>query len=421
MKNYKNYISIVVLILLLAGIIIAFSTISKSESLNTTLPTSDTSVTKEKFDNINSRTSKLEKIEYENNYGGSNDDEVFEVFKLNNYYLIGSTKSNDKYFNQVSGESVYVLILDNEGNVIKLNTISVEKDLKIISVKIYQNSIYILIKNKGIKLITYDISEHNFDIIYFDNADNAQLIVSSEPIVAILNGSNTSFYFVISDVIKVFNIDIVDIVLSCEYLNGTLLIYNSNNASNICILTLSGITKLKKIPNNKIIQFNITENNFVFITESNNNNYLKILDYNFNILNSTQIQSGSNYNIMWLNNTNIITYISNRNLYLVSYCEHATKILESKLICNVDNYLIDYKNEINIVTLENGTMNNYTFNLIGEEKTKNSFDFSIKANLVYFDVDYFNNFTIFGNYTYSNDVITTSFGNQDIFVTKVQK
>ena len=102
MKNIHNYIAIFVLILVMSGIIIAFSTISKSDTLNTS-KTEETNISKEEdFKYITSRISQNSNIQFENNFGGTNDDKIVEVFKLNNYYLIGTTKSKDKYFNKVS-------------------------------------------------------------------------------------------------------------------------------------------------------------------------------------------------------------------------------------------------------------------------------------------------------------------------------
>ena len=124
MKNIHNYIAIFVLILVMSGIIIAFSTISKSDTLNTS-KTEETNISKEEdFKYITSRISQNSNIQFENNFGGTNDDKIVEVFKLNNYYLIGTTKSKDKYFNKVSSDSVFVMIVDADGNVVNISTIS---------------------------------------------------------------------------------------------------------------------------------------------------------------------------------------------------------------------------------------------------------------------------------------------------------
>ena len=124
MKNIQNYIAIFVLILVMSGIIIAFSTISKSDTLNTS-KTEETNISKEEdFKYITSRISLNSNIQFENNCGGTNDDKIVEVFKLNNYYLIGTTKSKDKYFNKVSSDSVFVMIVDADGNVVNISTIS---------------------------------------------------------------------------------------------------------------------------------------------------------------------------------------------------------------------------------------------------------------------------------------------------------
>ncbi len=421
MKNIHNYIAIFVLILVMSGIIIAFSAISKSDTLNTS-KTEETNISKEEdFKYITSRISQNSNIQFENNFGGTNDDKIVEVFKLNNYYLIGTTKSKDKYFNKVSSDSVFVMIVDTDGNVINISTISFEKDIQIISTKIHQNYIYILVNNQGTKLINYNLTTNLFDVDYFDSNSQSDLIISSEPIVAFFNGQTTSFYFVLSNAVKVYNVNITKILLSCDYLNGTLIIYNDNLSTHFTLLTLSGITPLSTIQSHLTLQINITEENFVLLTTSKGNNYIKILDNNFNEKYSSTIDAGTNYNIMWTNNTHILTYTLDSALYMSCYCDHATKIYSAKLIDNVEEYKVELKTNINIVTKESNSINTYVFNVLGEQKEKNNYNFSNNADIVYFDSDYFNNLTIFGNYCYPNNVITTTFGNYDIFVTKTQK
>lgn len=421
MKNIHNYIAIFVLILVMSGIIIAFSTISKSDTLNTS-KTEETNISKEEdFKYITSRISQNSNIQFENNFGGTNDDKIVEVFKLNNYYLIGTTKSKDKYFNKVSSDSVFVMIVDADGNVINISTISFEKDIQIISTKIHQNYIYILVNNQGTKLINYNLTSNLFDVDYFDSNSQSDLIISSEPIVAFFNGQTTSFYFVLSNAVKVYNVNITKILLSCDYLNGTLIIYNDNLSTHFALLTLSGITPLSTMQSHLTLQINITEENFVLLTTSKGNNYIKILDNNFNEKYSSTIDAGTNYNIMWTNNTHILTYTLDSALYMSCYCDHATKIYSAKLIDNVEEYKVELKTNINIVTKESNSINTYVFNVLGEQKEKNNYNFSNNADIVYFDSDYFNNLTIFGNYCYPNNVITTTFGNYDIFVTKTQK
>ena len=64
MKNIHNYIAIFVLILVMSGIIFAFSTISKSDTLNTS-KTEETNISKEEdFKYITSRISQNSNIQF---------------------------------------------------------------------------------------------------------------------------------------------------------------------------------------------------------------------------------------------------------------------------------------------------------------------------------------------------------------------
>ena len=197
MKNYKNYISLGILIFVMCGIIFAFSTITKNNNLNASNSQNQNQNTTQtpKFEFVPARQSLNSSISFENNFGGSNFDEVNFVYYLNDYYLIGSTLSTDKYFENNKSSSVYVLICDSLGNAKNVYTLNFDSEIKVIDAKIFSNSIYILIENEGTKLVEFNLSSTTLKIVYSIIETPLNLVVSSQPIVVTTLTNKTNFHF----------------------------------------------------------------------------------------------------------------------------------------------------------------------------------------------------------------------------------
>lgn len=94
------------------------------------------------------------------------------------------------------------------------------------------------------------------------------------------------------------NYKIENIVLGCDYANGTLLILNANNAVFVGILNLDSFEEIIKIENSNLITFNITNLNFVFVIKSQENYLVKIYDLNFESEAELKIPNGTDFKLL---------------------------------------------------------------------------------------------------------------------------
>ena len=94
-KNIKNIISITILIFIMCVLIISVKTVNKNQTLSSSSSSNfnEEIVNNTNFEYITARESLNTNIKFENNFGGENDDFVNSVYKLEHYYLIGTTKS----------------------------------------------------------------------------------------------------------------------------------------------------------------------------------------------------------------------------------------------------------------------------------------------------------------------------------------
>lgn len=421
MKNYKNYISLIILLILMCGIMVAITQISKSNTLNTsTTPTPDTPSTNNNFDYIPAKESIHKNIEFENTFGGSSNENIYEIFKLNYYYIIGTTTSNDMYFENANKNALFVLVIDTYGNADSVNIFDVDTQFEILGTKIFRNSIYILIEHNGCKLISFDLSSKQFDIEFFDQNPNAELIISDEPIV-ILKSHNTQAYFCISDKLCIFSICIDNVMMYSEYLNGTLLIVNSQNNIHIGILTQNGLDIIQTITNTQLISITIAENKFVFVTKTNTSNQLLILDTNFDILSQTDIGNGFNYSIIYDNNLIYVIYEYNHNITMKLLCLHGSLINEIVLFENVKEYKTIYSNKtIKIAcTSKDNFINIINYNLYGEQQTQLQIIGNSSITIDSFNQESSNSYILCGITNQSSQLGSNSFGLNDIYICKI--
>ena len=170
-KNIKNIVSICMLITILCALLITITTLNKAENLSTTNKNSST-ITNEtnnpnnSFTFKNSKENINEKINFENNFGGSNNDQVYNVFKLENYYLIGTSQSSDFYFNKASKHSVFVLLCNTLGNPLNLYTYECENSISYINSKLFNNDLYILISTNCTTLLKFNLTTKQFNMAF---------------------------------------------------------------------------------------------------------------------------------------------------------------------------------------------------------------------------------------------------------------
>ena len=424
MKNYKNYISLIILLTIMCGIMIAITQISKTNTLNTTDKTTSQTNTEPKptFSYIPARQSSINHVEYENNFGGSGVDEVFEIFKLEDFIIIGKTNSTDKYFTTNSKPSLYVLIVDTLGNAKSTSLFEVGSSFQILSSKIYRNKIYILINHLGTKLLTFDISNKTFDIAFFDNNPNAELVISNEPIVLIKNNNSTNAHFCITDKTFTINYQINSVSLACEYSNGTLLIFNSNNQIIIGILTLNYFDVINQIDNSQIETINITEENIVMIANQDNSTRIILLDLDFNIVKNTYIAETKSIVILSQSNQHILIGKQNNNLVVHNFCSHGTLLSNKTITNNVKEFkILSNSNEFQVaIQTTNNQLIILTTNILGEIKNQIELNINTHLTLNTF-VDENNSYILLGQINNINQLITNCFGESDIYICKINK
>lgn len=423
MKNYKNHISFAILILVLSGLIFAFSQITKNNNLNASNNNNQQNIAESKpFEYVPSRNSIINSVSFENNYGGTNFDEVKFVYNLGNYYLIGETLSTDNYFQKSNSNSIFVLVTDKNGNVINVKTQSFNSSISIITAKIFNNSIYILVNSNGCNLIEFNMSTNSFNNIYSINLTPLDLIISSEPIIVLTNNNETTFYFTKSKTSQTINENIVNIKLGCDYANGTLLIYNTQNNIFVSILNKTSIETKLIILNCQLETFNITETNFILLINENNNFKVQIYNHNFELENTLQVQNGTNFVLQQFNNVNYLTFVNNNFLNILTFCNHGDLLNLTKIQNNVESFSQQSINN-NLIFLTKNSNNTITissYNYLGELKNNTTITVSNKFEIVAMEVNYNLNFVVIGNFENANSLITSSFGNQDVFMFEVK-
>lgn len=423
-KNYKNLISISVLILIMCGLVISLTTLTKSTPLNTgnlTNGPSQNNTSNNNFTYIPPRTSLNQNILFENNFGGSKTDEVFEVFNLGKYYTICTTNSQDGYFSNNVNNSLVILILDYYGNTENIFTFSETTPIKIISTKIYKNSIYILINSTSFKLIEFNMGNNNFKTIYETTSDDAHLIVSSEPIMVEQNKTNTIFYFTVSDIKIESNLIVKQILLGTDYLNGTLLFFNTETNFIIATLSKSELNIITTYQNVTLHSFNITDKNFVVVLDTGLNYKIQLLDLKFNLIKELTLNdSNQNFTLLYQNNTHHLFYVNNKSLNLISFCNHGDIIITKQLENNILNYQVLLLNNNFIVIAE--YINHFQvsqLNTLAEQKNIIKIELSSNFNIKYFEQTKNLNYVLIGNYNNTNKSITNHFGDTDIFIMEI--
>ena len=424
MKNYKNYISLGILIFVMCGIIFAFSTITKNNNLSASNSENQNQNTTQtpKFEFVPARQSLNSSISFENNFGGSNFDEVNFVYYLNDYYLIGSTLSTDKYFENNKSSSVYVLICDSLGNAKNVYTLNFDSEIKVVDAKIFSNSIYILIDSDGTKLVEFNLSSTTLKIVYSINETPLNLVVSSQPIVVTTLTNKTNFHFLNSNKTFSLNYKIENIVLGCDYANGTLLIFNANNAVFVGILNLDSFEEIIQIENSNLITFNITNLNFVFVIKSQENYLVKIYDLNFESEAELKIPNGTDFKLFYYNNQHYLTYLTNNYLNMISFCNHGDTLNSKTILSGVASYNFQIVNNLVACLTSNtdGSISLNSFNFIGNLEKSVTIPSSLNLNITSFELNYNLNFFVVGNFKMANSLITNNFGSSDIFVCEIK-
>lgn len=419
-KNIKNIISITILIFVMCVLIISVKTVNKNQTLSSSSSSNfnEEIVNDTNFEYITARESLNTDIKFENNFGGENDDFVNSVYKLEHYYLIGTTKSTRCYFNNLKTPALYILICDYNGNTVSVHTISFNYEITYITEKLCGNNFYILIKTNLVNVIKFNLNLKTFETIYSTNNLNCELIVSGEPILLEKLETETKLTYLVTNKTTTLQQIIEQTYLSCEYLNGTLLFYLSNNTVNISTIINNKVNNIKTFVNCTLENFTITEENFVLVFNENKKLKVIILDMLFNTEKEIVLNSGNNVALHYNNNTYYLFYKNNNNLFATTFCKHGDILINEKLLeeqienFNIlllnNNFLIltDKKEEIKIIKV------NFIFDKV-ESKT-----FIDNFKTTYFEANS-TALTIFGETENNKNTVTKNFGKRDVFILEI--
>lgn len=421
-KNIKNFISIGVLIFVMCALIVSVKTINKTDS---TLSSSNNNLNEEiknnvKFEYKSARESLNENIIFENNFGGENTDEVNAVYKLENYYLIGTTNSKEYYFNSIDNTALFILICNYNGKAIKVNTINLNYEVKYIAEIFYGNSFYILVKTNLYNVIKFDLTTNELKTIYTSTSKNCEIINSTEPIILETEENTTTLHYLIQNKKQTFNHKIEKTYLACEYLNGTLLFYLENNNVYIATIINNKLNIIKEFLNSKLETFTINEENLVLVLNENNKIKLEILDLFFNKETTVELSTGNNFNLIYNNNTYHLFYKNNNNLFVTTFCKHGDIFFNKKITQQeINNYnILLLNNNFVVLTEELNKITITIYNLIFENKQSTELYDSFK--ITYFNANN-NGTTIIGNVENNKSTIKQNYGKKDIFILELKK
>ena len=426
-KNLKNIVSICMLITILCALIITITSLNKAENLNISNSTNnenkqnETTTETSGFTFQNAKEHINENINFENNFGGSNNDQVHDVFKLENYYLIGTSQSTDFYFENTTQNTVFILICNDLGNPQSIYTYEFENSINYITSKLFNNDFYILISSNCTILLKFNLQTNEFNVSVTTNSTPIALLTSGEPIIVCKQNNKTEFNFVLSQTQFLLEENTVNIVLGCEYLNGTLIMLNTTNKFLIGMLTKNHFEVLQTFNNFTTTEINITDKNFIISAKSLTEHKILILDMTFNLVNELTLNTAEYTKLLNINNTNYLFYKQNNLLEVISFCNHAEQLNTALINSNTTNFNIlllnnnfyafieNLNNQLEILTLD------LSFNLL----RKTTFNTSKNFNIVSLTPNNNSAFMV-GNFNNTNQIITTTFGNTDFYVAEIK-
>ena len=426
-KNLKNIVSICMLATILCALIITITALNKAENLNISNSTNNENKQNETitqtsgFTFQNAKEHINENINFENNFGGSNNDQVHDVFKLENYYLIGTSQSTDFYFENTTQNTVFILICDGLGNTQSIYTYEFENGINYITSKLFNNDFYILISSNCTTLLKFNLQTNEFNVSVTTNSTPIALLISGEPIIVCKQNNKTEFNFVLSQTQFLLEENTVNIVLGCEYLNGTLIMLNTTNKFLIGMLTKNHFEMLQTFNNFTTTEINITDKNFIISAKSLTEHKILILDMTFNLVNELTLNTAEYTKLLNINNTNYLFYKQNNLLKVISFCNHAEQLNTALINSNTTNFNIlllnnnfyafveNLNNQLEILTLD------LSFNLLRKTTLNTSKNF----NIVSLTPNHNSAFMV-GNFNNPNQIITTTFGNTDFYVAEIK-
>ena len=196
---------------------------------------------------------------------------------------------------------------------------------------------------------------------------------------------------------------------------------NHTNGFTIGLLTKNYFEVLQTFKNIIVNEINITEKNFILSSKCLNQQKILILDITFNLQNELTINECNKNKLLNINNTNYLFYKQNTDLKAISFCNHADQLHSTTISNNIINFNILLLNNNFYVFIENANnqLEVISLNLSFNKLRHDTYETSENFNIVSLNENNENIFMV-GNFDQENQVITTSYGKTDFFVSEIK-
>lgn len=430
-RDKHKTITIIALLFLTFAIIFAFSKITFNPNLNANNNGDDTKDTPPPFSYVNARNSLVNNVVFENNFGGSREDEFKMVYNLDFYYIIGNTKSSDYYFNQNDTNRIFIIKMTQTGNAVSIVT-TLSKNVSYVSSYLTSFGIYILCQqeNSNNSLVYfYSFSSSGLsvvlevqDFISFKiiKSNNLMLIGQKQSKLCVLFYNESTQDLSQSTV----NTAVSTLHFAASYKSGVVVFINNNNSFSSYYVNESGYSLLYFNNTYQLINFQINSFGYLLLLNNDTNFMLVFLNTNFEQNNQTTL---------YLSSENVFMENINNNIYLIyknaanrinvsifsSKGDSVFNLTLSHIISKIFKVSIFNSNlYLSCLTQENN-LKLLTLSSLAQVLNDMLIPFNSFGEVVEMEQTHDQHFMVFGQITANNTVIKHNFGMSDIFVFKL--
>lgn len=430
-KNSNSILTIIILVLIGVSIAFAYPALAMPQKLNANNGNNSNNNAPPAFEFISSRTSALDYIDWENNFGGAGSETIAQTYHLDFTYIIGTTTSKTHYMQNNSADSnIYVLKISRSGNLISVSLPNTQKNLTYTKSYATSLGIYILASHhNGFIVLFYSFSSESTTTLFSQEGYLPQTLFADDNLVVLATKNNKLHIFTYNLQTKQISmgeseIFVSQILLATAYKSGFLLFANTNSAFTAIYINKSSYEYLLAETEFKLLDFNITSQGFLFVLQ--NNNHIKTLftDQNFNPTNSQTISKvGSDYKYLFINNVSYLFYVNaNKQVFATIISQkgdivfnlslnfYAFSILHAKQLNN-NIYLATQTTESNLKITQ--------LSQLTQVISENIFTLSPSTTVADFQLNTDSTITIYGTTNTSNSVVKHNFGSYDVFAIKL--
>lgn len=429
-KNSNSILTIIILVLIGVSIAFAYPALATPQKLNANNGNNNNNNTTPVFEFISSRPSALEYIDWENNFGGTGNESISQSYHLDFTYIIGTTTSKTHYMqNNVADSNIYILKISRSGNLISVTLPSIQKNETFAKSYATSLGIYILSSHhNGFTAFFYSFASESITTLFTQDGYEPQEIFADDSLTVLATKNNKLHIFNYNLQTKQISMGeselfVTEVMLATAYKQGFLLFANTNNAFTAIYINNLSYEYLLVEPEFKLLDFNITQQGFLFILQSDSKIKTLFTDQSFNQTNSQTIsKTGSYYNYLFINNVNYLFYInSNQQVYTIIISEKGDIVFNLSL--NISAFSILHAKHLNngIYLATQTIESNLKITLLSQLTlvvSESIFTLSPSTTVADFQLNTDSSITIYGTTNTSNTVIKHNFGSYDVFAIK---